>query len=77
MFDGAARLVLCNERYLEMYGVPLQLGRSGTPLRQLLMHRVALGTFTMDPDKYIADCLKQVAEGRTETRTNHVKGRCV
>jgi methyl-accepting chemotaxis protein len=77
MFDGAARLVLCNERYLEMYGVPLQLGRSGTPLRQLLMHRVALGTFTMDPDKYIADCLKQVAEGRTETRTNHVKGRVI
>ena len=27
MFDGAARLILCNERYLEMYGLRPETGR--------------------------------------------------
>src|SRR5580698_9271584 len=58
MFDGAARLVLCNDRYLEMYGLRPEHGRVGTPLRQLLVHRVASGTFSGDPDRYVADCLK-------------------
>jgi methyl-accepting chemotaxis protein len=77
MFDSAARLVLCNNRYLEMYGLQHEHGRSGTPLRELLRHRAATGTFSGDPDDYVADCLKQVAEGRTETKTNHIKGRVI
>ncbi len=77
MFDSAARLVLCNERYLEMYDLPAELGRSGTPLHDLLACRAAAGRFTGDADRYIADCLRQVAEGRTETKTNHIKGRVI
>jgi len=77
MFDGAARLTLCNERYLEMYGLRPEHGRAGTPLRQLLVHRVAAGTFSGDPDRYVADCLKRVAEQRTETKTNTINGRVI
>ena len=68
MFDGAARLVLCNERYLEMYGLRPELGRTGTPLRELLQHRVSSGTFSGDPDRYVADCLRQVASGAPKPR---------
>src|SRR5579864_1958789 len=50
MFDSAARLVLCNERYLEMYALRPELGRAGTPLRELLTCRAAAGTFSGDPD---------------------------
>jgi methyl-accepting chemotaxis protein len=77
MFDDAARLMLCNGRYLEMYGLSPEHGRPGTPLRDLLLHRAASGTFSADPDRYVADCLKQVAERRTETKTNHIKGRVI
>jgi len=77
MFDGAARLLLCNKRYVEMYDLRPEHGRAGTPLRALLLHRAASGTFAGDPDSYVADCLRQVAEGRTETRTNHVNGRTI
>ena len=62
MFDGAARLVLCNDRYLEMYGLRPELGRAGTPLHLLLECRTAAGTFSGDADRYVADCLRQVAE---------------
>jgi methyl-accepting chemotaxis protein len=77
MFDGTARLVLCNDRYLEMYALRPELCRAGTPLRELLECRIAAGTFSGDPDRYVADCLRQVAEGRTETKTNHFNGRVI
>jgi methyl-accepting chemotaxis protein len=77
MFDGTARLMLCNDRYLEMYGLRPEHGRSGTPLRDLLMHRAASGTFAGDPDTYVADCLRQVAERRTEIKTNTFNGRVI
>jgi methyl-accepting chemotaxis protein len=69
MFDGAARLVLCNTRYIEMHRLQREQLRGGMPLRELLMLRKEKGTFTADPDRYIAECLKQVAEGRSEKRT--------
>jgi methyl-accepting chemotaxis protein len=77
MFDSTARLVLCNDRYLEMYGLRSELGRAGTPLRELLDCRAAAGTFSGDADRYVADCLRQVAEGRTENKTNHFNGRVI
>ena len=73
MFDGAARLVLCNDRYIEMYHLRPEHARAGTPLHDLLMHRLAAGNFAGDVDRYVADCLKQVAEGRTETKTTELK----
>jgi methyl-accepting chemotaxis protein len=69
MFDGAARLVLCNMRYIEMSQLPPEDFREGMPLRELLIHRAQAGTFAGDPDQYVADCLKQAAEGRTSAKT--------
>jgi methyl-accepting chemotaxis protein len=78
MFDSSARLTLANGRYLEMYGLDANEVKRGTPLRKLLVERTAAGTFTGDPDTYVAACLKQVAEGRTETKTAAIKdGRIV
>jgi methyl-accepting chemotaxis protein len=73
MFDSAARLVLCNERYIEMYHLQPELARPGTPLRTLLVQRASAGTFAGDPDRYVAECLRQMNEGRTETKTNEIK----
>ncbi len=73
MFDHVGRLILCNERYIEMYDLPHADTERGTPLRDLLVHRTAAGTFSGDVDAYIAECLRQVAEGRTETKTIEIK----
>ena len=73
MFDNTARLVLCNERYIEMYRLRPDHARAGTPLRDLLLHRLAAGNFAGDVDDYVDNCLKRVVEGRTETKTNDLK----
>ena len=36
MFDSDARLILCNERYLDMYGLTRKQAYPGCPLRELL-----------------------------------------
>ncbi len=69
MFDDAARLVLCNMRYIEMHLLRREQLRGGMPLRDLLLLRKEVGTFTRDPDEYVAVCLQQVAERRTEKKT--------
>jgi PAS domain S-box-containing protein len=69
MFDAAARLVLCNQVYIEMYGLRPEHARPGTPLRDLLMHRLAAGNFEGNPDRYVADIIRDATEGRTETKT--------
>src|ERR1700732_3696136 len=69
MFDGAARLVLCNSRYIEMSQLSPENFREGTPLREILIRRARDGKFAGDPDQYVADALKQAAAGRTETKT--------
>jgi methyl-accepting chemotaxis protein len=64
MFDASTRLILCNERYIEMYGLPPDLVTPGVSLRELLEHRIRAGAFTGDPDDYIADMLQQMKDGQ-------------
>jgi methyl-accepting chemotaxis protein len=73
MFDSTARLVLCNQVYIDMYHLQPEHTRAGTPLRDLLMHRLAAGNFHGDPDRYVADCIRRAAENRTDSRTIELK----
>jgi PAS domain S-box-containing protein len=54
MFDAANRLVLRNERYVEMYGLSPDAVKPGCTLQELLRQRIAVGTFDGVPDQYAA-----------------------
>jgi diguanylate cyclase (GGDEF)-like protein len=43
MYDAEHRLVICNERYREMYGMPAELCRTGTSLKDMMEHRKRSG----------------------------------
>ena len=60
MFDASTRLVLCNERYIEMYRLDPELATPGALLRELLEQRKRSGTFTGDSDSYIEDTLRRM-----------------
>ncbi|MGA2127162.1 MAG: EAL domain-containing protein [Xanthobacteraceae bacterium] len=57
IFDAEGRLVLCNRRYTEMYGLPAESVRPGLTLHQLQDMRAVAGSFTEDPASYIAAML--------------------
>ncbi len=40
MFDANQKLILCNEMYREIYALPKQLTRPGTPLARIVRHHV-------------------------------------
>jgi PAS domain-containing protein len=43
MFDAEKRLVVCNKRYAELYQLPPELLKPGTPHRAIITHRVRYG----------------------------------
>ena len=43
MFDAEQRLVICNKRYAEMYGLSPEQVKPGTTLREIIEHRIANG----------------------------------
>jgi diguanylate cyclase (GGDEF)-like protein/PAS domain S-box-containing protein len=65
MFDRDARVVVINQRYIEMYGLSPERAKPGCSLRELLEQRAALGMFSDNVDEYIA---RQVANGLYGTR---------
>ena len=62
MFDAGTRLVLCNERYVEIYRLDRSLANPGVLLRDLLEQRKRAGTFAGDAEQYIADTLRRMRQ---------------
>ena len=54
-FDGSHRLIICNNRYVDMYGLSLEKVRPGVSLHDIVEMRVQAGTGpVMSKEKYIA-----------------------
>jgi diguanylate cyclase (GGDEF)-like protein/PAS domain S-box-containing protein len=66
MFDSEARLVLFNDRYLQMYRLSPDVVKPGCTIRELVEHRIKSGTFfAIDPEQYIADLTRALLYDRT------------
>ena len=65
MFDPETRLIFCNKRYIELYGLSPEIVKPGCSLRDLLRHRIERGSFSGDPDEYTARLAEGIAEGKT------------
>ena len=65
MFDRNERLVVCNNRYLEMYKLPGEVARPGTTLTGLLEYRKGNGSFARDIEEYRQALKASMAEGDT------------
>jgi diguanylate cyclase (GGDEF)-like protein/PAS domain S-box-containing protein len=63
MFDRDLRLVMCNDRYIEMYGLSPQMTKPGTTLRAILELRVLAGLSREDAEQFIRDRLENVVSG--------------
>ncbi len=79
MFDAANRLVVCNQRYLKMYGLSSEIVKPGATLRELAEHRAATGSFcTEEIEKYITDIQAAVDQGAVFDKiTNLSDGRII
>ena len=69
MFDGERRLIVCNTRYAEMYGLTPDLAQPGTSYDDLLAHRLATGIYPKSgAEQYAADLISTVEDRTPRTR---------
>ncbi|WP_407174659.1 EAL domain-containing protein [Bradyrhizobium sp. STM 3562] len=60
LFDASERLVVCNQRYIEMYGLSADVVRPGCSFRDIIRHRKATGSLIGDEEQYIASVLRDI-----------------
>ncbi len=64
MFDASRRLVVANQRYIEMFGVSTDVVKPGCTLPQLLQHRKETGSFAGDVGEYCSNLYGKLAQGK-------------
>jgi PAS domain-containing protein len=64
LFGRDKRLIACNKRYAEMYGLSAEQTKPGTTLRAVLDARVAAGGAPGDAREYIERRLREVSEAQ-------------
>jgi diguanylate cyclase (GGDEF)-like protein len=76
MFDAEKRLVVCNDRYAKMYGLPPELLKVGTPHSAIIAHRVSNGILKGDTSAEAVDeknnALGRFPTGAKSTRTDEL-----
>jgi diguanylate cyclase (GGDEF)-like protein len=56
IFDNKREVVFCNKRYLEIYGLSAEQVKPGTPIGELIQHRLNLGLKVRSkPDEFIRE----------------------
>jgi diguanylate cyclase (GGDEF)-like protein len=60
LFDCSQRLVICNNRYIEMYGLSAAVVKPGCSFRDVITHRRDTGSFTGDVDRYARRVLRDI-----------------
>ena len=65
MFDAQGRIVLLNQRYLDMYKLSADVVKPGCSLRELIQYRKSTGLFSGDVDSYVQKILDEMSQGKS------------
>jgi diguanylate cyclase (GGDEF)-like protein len=60
LFDSSQRLVVCNQRYIDMYGLSTEVVNPGCTFRDVIAHRKATGSFVGDVNEFVSRVLRNV-----------------
>jgi diguanylate cyclase (GGDEF)-like protein len=73
MFNADKMLIVCNERYASIYGIPPENIQPGTPFRQILQDRIDSGQFKIgDPEDYLRERIEAVEERQPSVKFHHL-----
>jgi len=74
MFDQNERLVVCNERYLTMYGLSRDVVKPGATLVDVINNRNKTGSLAIDPGRYRAEIMAMLRDGSESTQIAELPG---
>jgi diguanylate cyclase (GGDEF)-like protein/PAS domain S-box-containing protein len=69
MFDQSGRLVLCNRRYLEMYGLSPDVIKPGCTANEVVQHRIETGSLSpREAERYVGERQTTLGHGEIESK---------
>jgi diguanylate cyclase (GGDEF)-like protein len=78
LFDASNRLIVCNRRYIELFGLSPDVVKPGCSFRDLIAHRKETGSFSGDIDEYCSSVLRNAKLGKpTRNITENADGRSI
>ena len=78
LYDAEERIVVCNQRYLDMYGLSAEVVKPGCSFRDLIAHRRETGSFKGDIEEYCSGIVRNVRLGKpTRTIVESADGRSI
>jgi diguanylate cyclase (GGDEF)-like protein len=69
LYDSAERLIVCNQRYISMYGLSPDIVKPGLGFRDLVAHRKKTGSFKGDVEIFVSDVRRNVERGEITHNT--------
>ena len=78
LYDASARVVVYNQRYVDMYGLSTDVVKPGVHFRDIIRHRKETGSFKGSVDEFVSTVLRNVARGEvTNSILESANGRAV
>jgi methyl-accepting chemotaxis protein len=68
LFDADERVLVCNDRYIEMYGLSPDVVKAGCTLLDLIKNRITTGSLNIDAEQYRTEILTAVHQGQLMNR---------
>jgi PAS domain-containing protein len=75
LYDASAHVILCNRRYIDMYGLSTDIVKPGCHFRDLIQHRQDTGSYDGDVDEFCSAIMRNVAQGKVTHMTMETGGR--
>ena len=78
LYDASERLVVCNQRYISMYGLSPNVVKPGLGFRDLIVYRNQTGSFKGDVEAFVTSVRRNVALGKiTHNTVETMDGRLI
>src|SRR5205814_7540859 len=76
LYDKSARMVICNQRYIDMCGLSASVVKPGCHFVDVVRHRKETGSFEGDVEQFCSAILDTVTQGKTSRKiTESADGR--
>jgi diguanylate cyclase (GGDEF)-like protein/PAS domain S-box-containing protein len=74
VYDNTAHVTVCNDRYIEMFGLSADVVKPGCTMQDLIYHRKETGSFDGDVEEFCAAIIHDVALGKVTHQITEAPG---
>jgi len=74
LYDAFARIIICNQPYLDMFGLSPDVARPGCTMQRLIAHRKETGSFDGDVDEFCNAIIQTVSLGKATRQLTEAPG---